>query len=459
MSIRPWAIGRRIQYGVGFFLFWLMIGTGIYYLNFHQPPNCFDGIRNGEERGVDCGGGCVLICATDVIPPKISWAESFKIGPGQYNVVAFVENLNQTAGTPELKYTFELLNEGEVVATRSGTTVLPPNYLYPIFEGRVYTDASQPVTDTRITLEPAKEWRPASVERDQFRALDINLTNTDTRPRLYVEMENTSLIDAENVEVVAVIYNEGGVPATASQTFIEQIPARSTEDIVFTWPNSIARTVRSCEVPTDVAMAVDLSGSMNNDGGEPPQPITDALKAAAQFVETLRKDDQIAVITFATEAETETELTAIQSEVTNQILNLQINPTEETGFTNTVAALTAAQAELNSARHNPDARRVLVLLTDGLPTTKGDADVVSEAISKAQALREDEIEIYAIGLGENVNQDFIASISSNRSNAYLAPTTADLQTIYSEITSSLCEVGPTKTDTIAKARVNFESDR
>lgn len=454
-SIRLWAVGRRIQYGLGFTVFWLMIGSVVYYVNFYQPANCFDGILNANETAIDAGGDCVRIDASTVLSPKVIWAKSFKVVDGQYNTVAYVENQNQVAATPELKYTFELLNKGEVVASRSGTTVLPPNSVYPIFEGRVLTERNAPVTETRLILEPATLWLPASVGRDQFRSVDINLVGADSRPRLNVEIENNELTAADNVEVVATVFSENGVPVTASQTFVERIEARSSQDIVFTWPNSIAKTIKSCIIPTDVAVVIDLSGSMNNDGGNPPQPVTDALKAAGQFINSLKTEDQVSVVTFATRAELVTELNHLHGAVANAVVDLKINPAEEAGYTNTVEALLTAQAELNSVRHNQDARRVLVLLTDGLPTASGDADVIALSVETATALSADNIELYAIGLGQNVDQTFINKIASEGTKSYFAPTAADLNKIYTEITSSLCESGPTKIDVIAKTKTNF----
>ncbi len=455
-GIRLWAVGRRIQYGLGFASVWVLVGAFIYFSNFYQPANCFDGKENGAETGVDCGGLCVQICSTTVIQPQVVWVKSFEVVEGQYNAVAYVENVNQTAATPALEYTFRLLNEqGSVVAERSGTTILPPNSIYPIFEGRVFTEGKAEVTRTEIDLKPAPLWIPASVGRGQFRSVDIKLTGADERPRLDVKIENTELSEARDVEIVATIFNEGGEPVTASQTILESIAARSTEDIVFTWPQTIAKTVKSCIIPTDVAVVIDLSGSMNNDGGEPPQPVTAALEAAAKFIQSLKEDDQVAVVTFASEAEVVTELNGLHGAVANGVLGLSIDPVEETGYTNTVAALLAAQGELNSLRHNNDARRVVVLLTDGLPTSAGDEDVVTGAMQVAQRLGDDGFEVYAIGLGAGVDQTFVRSIASDTTNAYFAPSAADLESIYAEITSSLCAVGPTKIDVIAKTKTNF----
>ncbi|MEN9920973.1 MAG: hypothetical protein RL538_866 [Candidatus Parcubacteria bacterium] len=453
---RPWAFWRRVQYGTGFLLFSSMVSGLVYLGFFYSPGNCFDGVMNRYETGVDCGGGCVRICAAEVIPPRITWAESFEIVPGQYNAVAYVENANQIASTPELSYTFELLDGNEVIATREGKTILPPDSVYPIFEGRIFTTGSRKVTSTRLTLRAADMWIPASAGREQFMTSNIILTGADEKPRLEAKLENTAVSDAGQIEVVATLFNDQGEPVTASQTFVDALTARTSKNIVFTWPNPLTKTVRSCIIPTDVAVAIDLSGSMNNDGSTPPQPVTDALAAAKLFVQNLKKGDQASIVTFATSAYTNVQLTGSHDTTAATVGALSINPVEETGYTNTGAALVMAQNELNSERHNKDARRVVVILTDGMPTAKGDTtNVVAQAKMAAEQLTADAIEVYAIGLGKGVNLDFIKEIASSEETAFYAPTTADLDSIYSTITSSLCESGTTRIDVIAKTKTNF----
>jgi Mg-chelatase subunit ChlD len=452
---RRWAFWRRFQYSIGLLVVLSSVGVLTYSQTYYAPPNCFDGILNGEETFEDAGGVCVQIDPTTVTPPSVLWVKSFEVEAGQYNVVAYVENLNQMAATPAQEYTFQLFNQKVMVAERSGVTVLPPNSAYPIFEGRIFTDDQAEVTQTRLVMKPSEDWRPASTGRDQFRSIDIELLGADSRPRLNVEIENTSLNSAQNVEVVATIFNTSGVAVAASQTYIESIAARSTKDITFSWPNPLTRTVESCVIPTDIVLGIDLSGSMNNDGGNPPQPISDALQAASTFAGSLREKDQVGVVTFATDAALTIPLDDSYKTVAQSILTLRISREAETGFTNTVEALRQAQAELASGRHNLDARRVLVLLTDGLPTISGDVDVVSEAETLAQELSAAGVRVYAIGLGQDVDTQFIENIASDRANAYFAPTGADLANIYLEITSSLCEAGEGKIEIIAKTKTDF----
>jgi Mg-chelatase subunit ChlD len=444
-----------MQYGVGFFAVLTLIVAGTYRLYFYSPGDCFDQKTNRDERGIDCGGSCVRICASDALPPNILWAESFNITGKQYNAVAYVENVNAVASAPLIKYTFEFFNGTQKVGERSGQTVLPPNSVYPIFEGRISLE-SETVTETKLTIDSIDLWVPATIGRGQFKTTSLNLSGVDARPRLDVTIENTELVAAKNVEVVATLFNSAGQPITASQTFIDSLEGRSVKDIVFTWPNSIAKTIRSCEIPSDIVMGIDVSGSMNNDSDNPPQPITDALRAAKKFVLTLKDRDQAAVVTFATNAATPVALTNNHSSTAAVIESLEITALDEVGFTNTVAALEAAQLELSSSRHSVDARRALILLTDGLPTEKGDTTtIVAETKAQAAALAAAGVEVYVIGLGAGVDAAFVRTLASAPSNAYYAPSTGDLDSIYAKITGSLCESGATKIDVIAKTPTNF----
>jgi len=446
---------RRIFYGTGFFAVWGLVGVLVFFLNFYQPANCFDNRLNGDEIEVDAGGSCVRIASSLVQAPTVVWAESFEIAPGQYNATAYVENRNLSAATPELSYTFTFFDDaGAEVGRQSGTTVLPPNSSYPIFEGRIFTDGRS-IASTQLQLDPVQVWLPATVGSEQFRRQDINLQNIDTRPRLDVRLENTALQAAENVEVVATIFNDVGRAVTSSETFIEYFGPQSVQNIQFTWPNSIAKTVRSCTIPTSVVLGIDLSGSMNNDQAEPPQPVTDALTAASSFVGNLNPADKVGVVTFATEAASVQQLTNQHSDVSALVNNLTIDPASETGFTNTAGAFLAASSELNSDRHDDNARRAFVLLTDGLPTAAGEVDAIAAAQTAAQQLAASGADVYVIGLGQQVDQAFIRSIASDPANAYLAPTRANLADIYAQITASLCEVGPTKIEVIAKTKTNF----
>ncbi|HMA78781.1 MAG TPA: vWA domain-containing protein, partial [Candidatus Paceibacterota bacterium] len=326
---------------------------------------------------------------------------------------------------------------------------------YPIFEGRINTGGRIP-TQTFIDIEPAAVWANVDIGRDQFSLIRRELTRADSRPRLDATLVNEALSPTGAVEVVATIFDSQGNALTASQTVVDDFIPRSEANVVFTWPEPIAKTVRSCEVPTDVVVAIDLSGSMNNDQADPPQPITAVKAAAQQFTSRLQQADQAALVTFASEAVV-TEPLALPSAVGARIATLVIDPEEEQGSTNTGDAFVRAAELFASAAKNPDARRVMVVLTDGLATAP-DEEPEAYAIARAEALRTAGVQIFAIGLGQEVNMDFINAIASPNA-AYQALTRDQVDQIYQQITGAICEDGAAVIDIVPKTNANFPTLR
>lgn len=437
--MRVWAFWRRVIYGIGFLLFFGSILGGIFFLYVYEPSTCFDNSENGSESGVDCGGRCVRICSVDTLPPLERWVRAFKSSESRYNIVAYVENKNPEAGVEELSYTMSLYDDAGLITERTGTTPLPPNSLVPFFEGRVDTGPRTP-TEARITYDTNPVWVPATLAGERYRTVRRSLTRADRDPVLSATLENESLADVRDVDIVATIFDVRGTALTASRTTVPSFRARSMEDIVFTWQAPIATTIRSCEVPTDVVLGIDLSGSMNNDGESPPEPISSVLTAAQAFVTRLNEDDQIGVVTFATNAFARILLTPNHNDVRDAIGKFVILPSDETGSTNTGDALHRAREEFSTSRHNANARKVFILLTDGLATAP-DVEPEAYALSAAQLLKEDNVDVYTIGIGNDVNENFLKQIATKPAQFFRAPERATVGRIYQDITAALCEDG------------------
>ena len=451
--MRWWAFWRRVEYGIGFFVVFTLLTGGLYYSFGYKAPTCFDGIQNAEEKAIDCGGACMRVCKFEIITPTALWADSFKVLDGQYNAVAYIENRNVNIGTPALTYSFKLFDAKGLITERTGTTVLPPDSVYPIFEGRILTGDRTPVKTT-IEFSDDVVWQAGEVGREQFALEKRDLINADSKPRLTAELRNNSLDEAQDVEIVATIFDVSGKPLTAARTVVPYFKGRTTESVVFTWPEPIAKTLKSCEIPTDVVLGIDLSGSMNNDGGTPPEPVTSVLSAAQSFVSRLKEQDQIGVVTYATEAIMEEVLTHESSRVASEIPTLSINPKEEKGNTNTGEGLKRIHEELGSLRHNESARKIAILLTDGLATApEKDPEVYAQA--QADALKADGIILYTIGLGAQVNEAALKKLATNEDLYFKAPTVKELNAIYTKITASMCEEGVAVIEIIPKAKTSF----
>jgi Mg-chelatase subunit ChlD len=453
VDTRVWAHRRRLTIltGIGIVLMLLLVSA--YFRYIYIPPDCFDGRKNGNERGEDCGGECMRICTFDTQAPEVVWVQSFRVVPGQYNAVAYVRNPNRTAGTPALPYTIRLEDENGIIAERSGTTVFVPDSVTPIFEGRIMTERRVP-TRTTITFGDAALWLPGNTTNQQFSVIDRGaIVNADAAPRLESRVRNNGLIPMSDVEVVTTIFNAAGQPVTASRTFTDFAP-QGNANVIFTWPEPIATTVRSCEVPTDVILAIDLSGSMNNLGGVPPEPLAAVKKAAQSFVDRLGQNDRVGVVTFATNGAFVAPLTTNFGDVSTRIAGLDIAPEEEAGSTNSGSGLALALEEFASPRHNPNARKVLVLLTDGRTNEPAPAPE-QFALDIAARLEAAQTKIFTIGIGEDLNTAFLQDMATDPTTFYTTVSPAQVDRIYRTITEAICEVGPARVDIIPKTNRVF----
>lgn len=472
--IRPWAFWRRVQYGSGLTAVILFLATGVYYGYIYAAPSCFDGRQSGDQTGVDCGGSCTRICAQEVTPPAIEWVDSFEIAPNQYNAVAYIQNPNPDAGTPELDYTFRFYNENdELITERSGQSPLLPNGTYALFEGRIDMFNREPAR-TEIVLEPAELWLPVTRRlQEQLVTRDFELQDTDTSPRLNATLENTSLEEISQADVTATIFDAGGNPLTASQTFVAQFGPRSTESVIFTWPNSIARTVRSCMVPSDIMTIIDRSGSMAADGGDPPEPLESTKRAAEQFVAQTRDEDQVGYLSYATEPSDPIDqpLTSNKSAVQSAIAETTIG-TDGIQYTNTGDAFQVAGAELRGSRARSDSRKVIVFLTDGdvtrpvnPETGERDVDYARQyALDNAQELKDNNVTIYTIAFGDffleiedvlDRDLGLVEDLASDPEKSFVAPTIEELEKVYTDIAEDICEDGPARVDIIPNSADNF----
>ena len=166
-----WATKRRILYlGSAIFVLVLLISILSFFV-FNKEPTCFDGVKNQDELGVDCGGSCSKICTSQISDLKVLWAKSFKITDDFYNVAALVENPNLNSSADSISYIFKLKNAfGDVVAEREGKTSIPNSRIIAIFEPEFRLTDDVVSVDFEFISEPV--WF-----RDSRALVDIDIKN------------------------------------------------------------------------------------------------------------------------------------------------------------------------------------------------------------------------------------------------------------------------------------------
>lgn len=444
-----WASKRKLAY-IGAFFVLVFAGLAVpTFLAVYEAPTCSDGKQNQKELGVDCGGPCSILCEAQAFNPIVLWQRSFKGNLDMYNAVAYIENPNLDSSARNLPYIFKFYDErGVLIFEREGKTDVLANRIFPIFEDRIETKGRVPA---KVTFEFTREpiW-----EVDESQPLDIRVSSQSLLsdrafPRVVGTVENKSSTPLFNVEVVAIVYDSNDNAVTASRTFIEKLDKNSSADVVFTWPGALDFGENICEKPADVMLVIDRSGSMDDDSISPPEPLTAVKSSAMSFVDNLKENDRVGIVSFASSVKDPIDevLSPDFISVKKIISDIAID-TDGLQNTNIGEGILKALQELQSVRHRLEAKPVIVLLTDGIPSEPLIADdpeyPKKYVLSAGEEVKNKKAELYVIGLGENVDSPFLKSLATRPELYFETLASGGLTKIYQAIATEICQKGPTK---------------
>ena len=433
-----------------------------YWLTHQEVPTCTDLKMNQDEKGVDCGGACTLVCPGGAMPLTLLWTKVFPVRAGVYDVVAYVENANFTIGAPRVPYIAKLYDkEGVVIAEERGETYAKPNERFFIFKGIVLT-GDRVAASGSIEIVETFSWYTEARAEQQFSVENKVLTGFDRKPRLSATLKNSSPTLYRNVDVTAVVYDTKGEPIGVSSTIVEKIEKNGSENIFFTWtkPFNFVSESEGCELPVDALLLLDRSGSMASESKNPPQPFTRVRDATAAFVSFLSSKDQVGMVSYSTTASNPVDVPLMSdlTRATGRILATTMGA-EGIQYTNTGDVLLRAQEEFETQRTREDAKKVVVLLTDGealepnRPLRDGEPEFAKTyAKEMARALKDSGIALYTIGLGVNANADFLKSISTTPEYYFPSPSVADLRDVYGKVASAMCKKGPSAIEIIPRIK-------
>jgi hypothetical protein len=216
-------------------LFILVIAVMVFNA-LNKPPSCFDGKQNQDERGVDCGGVCELLCREDIQELNVLWTSAYEISPNVLSVAAYIQHTNAEAYTAAAPYRFQFYNRrGTLLGEREGTTFVSGDPTFVIVESKI--DVGDEVISRTVfewTDEPTWRHRPpilgVVVEEREVLKLPFGV---EVRAWLH----NKQPLAVEDVEVVLVVYDENQTAIAVSSTYVEYVGPRDAVPISFAWPS------------------------------------------------------------------------------------------------------------------------------------------------------------------------------------------------------------------------------
>jgi molecular chaperone DnaK (HSP70) len=210
--------------------------------------------------------------------------------------------------------------------------------------------------------------------------------------------------DAEVTVDIRMSYDANGVvqvEATQRDTrhrlamTVEPVP----DDLSWLGQPPVAHAAHGGPEPNRVYLLIDVSSSMAG------FPLVEAQTAAREFLDRCDFTQmEVGLISFSDQV-------TLQAEATDNVRKIQagISRLEADGTTNLTEAIELAHDRLRAQ----DRTRYLVILTDGYP------DAPESAVEQAQAAREDDIEIVAIGTGD-ADRDYLRRLASTEAGSIFA---------------------------------------
>lgn len=449
-----WSFKRQLLYlGIPLVMVFSLSGY-IFFKYFYVSPTCFDRAQNGDETGRDCGGSCRLLCTSDSLAPVVRWSESFAVTDSVWNAGAYVENPNINSESPRATYIFRLYDEKNSLITEvNGQTFIPKNKKFLVFYPSINT-GGKVVKRTEFEFTGNITWLTSTGPIPDLKVTHSSIQKGSTTPLILGTVENIGATNAGLVELSVIVYNGRGNAIGISRTYVDSVSVRSNSDFGFTWPRAFKESQVVCEVPSDVMLVLDRSGSMASISRTPPEPLTAVKSTATSFISSRKIGDQVGVVSFANEASNPIDhvLSPNVTLVTDAISRIFIATTSAQN-TNIGDGLLKAVAELESFRQKSDSKKVIVLLTDGDPTDPkkvGEANYPALfAEQVASEIKAKNISLFTIGLGSLVNNEFLSRLASSPSQYFPAPTASDLSRIYARINTSICTFRPNVIELIA----------
>ncbi len=152
----------------------------------------------------------------------------------------------------------------------------------------------------------------------------------------------------------------------------------------------------------------------------PMQPIKDATQVLTEYLYELDSNDQVSLEVFATTAHHEVDLTSNFHEVSDRLNAMHAGYYDSNTFT--AGGLQAGIDELTGARARSSAKKVMVLLSDGLANctspsncSTSDANTLAEARAEALAVAQDAsdlgIRIFTVAVGSAADPGLMADIA------------------------------------------------
>lgn len=246
--------------------------------------------------------------------------------------------------------------------------------------------------------------------------LTIDEIDDDAFPEIqaYVTVSDANGVPISGLDVTAFEVSEDGTPVSI------EVNSRINDQAVIA-----------------VALVIDVSGSMKG------EPLKDAQDAATTFIDWLNPNDQAAIIAFGEEVDLgepfpridpskEMDFTLDHGALKNLVNGLEAKDPARTPLYD------AAFKAVKMTARQPIAKRAVILFTDGKEKAAGEIASIMGPEDSINEANRNHIPIFTIGLGEDVDPDYLQKVASRTGGTFeRTPTSAELTNLFRKVAEEL----------------------
>ena len=241
-----WAKKRKIFIILFFLLFLTLFSFIFYFLFIKKTPTCFDGIKNGDELRVDCGGSCERVCSFEVAEINVFWARAFEVAKNVYNVAALIENPNFDAKL-EAHYKIKLLNDKGVILREFDRLIfLDPAEKRVLFIPSVISKDG--IDKVFVDFYNIKNSLRAKKKDLKIKEISKFLEEDGDFTRLNIRLKNDDIYPKRDIEVTAILYGQDENVIDISRTFVDYFDKREEKETFMTWRGNLKDRVKKIDL-------------------------------------------------------------------------------------------------------------------------------------------------------------------------------------------------------------------
>jgi hypothetical protein len=230
--------------------------AALYFIFFYQTPTCTDGVKNGQEGGVDCGGKCANVCE-EIVAGQPFTIEEVAIVPGgrdRYDVLGRIYNPNDTEGASSFRYMVELKNgSGQVIATRTGESFILPQERKTLIE--IGIESLEVPTQATLRIEDIS-WERFSGYQDRpniniYQKRYNQISGGVGFGEAFGLVSNESPFDFRTLTVKVILRDSTGKALAANSTEMRTVTSGEERDFRLVWPEAFPGAVESVDMEVD----------------------------------------------------------------------------------------------------------------------------------------------------------------------------------------------------------------